>query len=210
MARAGDLLANAMKIHQPEVIANNARDGAQGGGADLPMTGLPDVIQPGLRVVFCGINPGLLAAETGHHFAGRGNRFWQVMHEAGFTPHRIAPQDSQDLLRHGCGLTTVVPRPTAREDQIDPAEYRAAADAFGRKITCYRLAFVAFLGKPAWAGMSGQREIAWGRQAMGFAGATTWVLPNPSGRNRAFTLEQLVEAYQNLHCAAFAELILPP
>lgn len=174
------------------------------------MTGLPDVIQPSLRVLFCGINPGLLAAATGHHFAGRGNRFWQVMHEAGFTPHRFAPQDSRDLLHHGCGLTTVVARPTAREDQIDPAEYRAAADAFGGKIARYRPAFVAFLGKPAWAGMLGQREIAWGRQATGFAGATTWVLPNPSGRNRAFTLEQLVEAYRGLRCVAFAGPIPSP
>lgn len=164
---------------------------------------LPDVIAPGLRVLFCGINPGMLAAATGHHFAGRGNRFWQVMHLSGFTPHRIAPEDSASLLHHGCGLTTVVERPTAREDQIDRDEYRAAAEAFRGKIAHYAPAFVAFLGKPAWSGLSGQRDLPWGRQTTTIGSSQVWVLPNPSGRNLSFSLDQLVEAYQELRWAAF-------
>lgn len=164
---------------------------------------LPDVIGPHLKVLFCGINPGLLAAATGHHFAGRGNRFWRVMHLSGFTPHQIAPQDSHTILRHGCGLTTVVERATAREDQLDPEEYRAASTSFQHKVAQHAPAFVAFLGKPAFAGLSGQRSVAWGAQTEMVAGARAWVLPNPSGRNRSFDLDQLVEAYQQLRLAAF-------
>jgi TDG/mug DNA glycosylase family protein len=168
----------------------------------LPVS-LPDFIQPGLRVLFCGINPGLLAAASGHHFAGRGNRFWRVMHLAGFTPHQIAPQDSATLLDYGGGLTTVVERPTAREDQITPGEYQAAAAAFQSKVALYAPTFVAFLGKPAWSALSGsgQRQIAWGQQPGTMGASAIWVLPNPSGRNRAFTLDQLVEAYRDLRLA---------
>jgi TDG/mug DNA glycosylase family protein len=164
---------------------------------------LPDVAETGLRVLFCGINPGVLAAATGHHFAGRGNRFWRVMHLAGFTPHQIAPPDSGTLLRHGCGLTTVVERATASEDQIDRREYQAAAAGFERKIAHYAPAFLAFLGKPALAGLTGRRDIAWGRQSAMMGASGIWVLPNPSGRNRAFSLDRLVDAYRDLNEAAF-------
>ena len=168
-----------------------------------PDARLADVIQPGLRVLFCGINPGLLAASSGHHFAGRGNRFWRVMHLSGFTPHQLAPQDSAEVLRLGCGLTTVVARPTAREDQIDPGEYQAAASGFAQRIADHAPAFVAFLGKPAWSALSGQRQVAWGPQSATMGRSAVWVLPNPSGRNLAFTLDGLVEAYRALNEVAF-------
>jgi double-stranded uracil-DNA glycosylase len=170
---------------------------------NAPVSRLADVVAPGLAVLFCGINPGLLAAATGHHFAGRGNRFWRVMHLAGFTPHQLAPRDSHTLPRHGCGLTTVVARPTAREDEVASAEYRAAAQAFEQKVRHAAPAFVAFLGKPALAALSGQRQIAWGRQPASIEASAVWVLPNPSGRNRAFSLDQLVAAYRDLQQAAF-------
>lgn len=172
---------------------------------NVPDAHLPDAIQPGLKVLFCGINPGLLAAASGHHFAGRGNRFWRVMHLAGFTPHQIAPQDSATVLDLGCGLTTVVERATAREDQIAPGEYQAAAAAFQSKVALHAPAFVAFLGKPAWSALSGQRQVAWGRQPGTMGDSAIWVLPNPSGRNLAFTLDGLVENYRELRRAAFPE-----
>lgn len=163
---------------------------------------LPDVIDTGLRVLFCGINPGLQASASGHHFVGRGNRFWPVMHLSGFTPRLIAAQESTSLLRHGWGLTTVVERATAREDQLAPDEYRAAAAGFARKVARYAPAFVAFLGKPAFAALTGQKRVAWGRQSVTMGPSAIWVLPNPSGRNRSFTLAQLVEAYRELRIAA--------
>ncbi|WP_044558920.1 G/U mismatch-specific DNA glycosylase [Azospirillum sp. B4] len=164
---------------------------------DAPI--LPDVLAEGLDVVFCGLNPGLAAAGAGHHFLGRGNRFWRVIHLAGFTPEEMRPEDDRAILRHRCGLTTVVERPTARADQIAMAEFADAATRFERKIARHAPRFVAFLGKAAFSTLSSQREITWGCQAGTFGGALAWVLPNPSGRNRAFSLDELVSAYRQLH-----------
>ncbi|MCA3779781.1 MAG: G/U mismatch-specific DNA glycosylase [Burkholderia sp.] len=163
---------------------------------------LPDLIADHLDVLFCGINPGLTAAATGHHFAGRNNRFWRVIHLAGFTPAEILPQDDRAILRYGCGLTAVVKRPTASADQLSRAEFVAAAAEFEQKIVRYGPRFVAFLGKAAYSALSGQREIAWGPQPARMQGASVWVLPNPSGRNLAFSLDDLVDAYRQLHLAA--------
>jgi double-stranded uracil-DNA glycosylase len=163
---------------------------------------LPDIIAEGLDVIFCGINPGLSAAVAGHHFAGRSNRFWRVIHLAGFTPEQIRPENDRAILQHRCGLTTVVERPTARADQLSTLEFVAAAAQFEQKIARYAPRFVAFLGKTAYSTLSGRREIAWGSQPATVGGAPVWVLPNPSGRNRAFTLDQLVETYHRLYLAA--------
>jgi TDG/mug DNA glycosylase family protein len=159
---------------------------------------LPDIIARHLQVLFCGINPGMTAAATGHHFAGRSNRFWRVMHLAGFTLEEISPQQDRAILQYGCGITSVVKRPTASADQLSPAEFTAAAAQFQQKIARYAPRVVAFLGKAAYAGLSGQREIAWGLQPTRMEGAVVWILPNPSGRNRAFALDRLVEAYRQL------------
>jgi len=164
---------------------------------------LPDIIDDHLAVLFCGINPGMEAAATGRHFAGRSNRFWRVIHLAGFTPRELAARNDRELPRHGCGLTSVVERPTARAGQLSPREFAAAASAFEGKIARYAPRFVAFLGKAAYSALSGRRDIAWGPQPTPMANSRIWVLPNPSGRNRAFTLEQLVGAYRELHAAAF-------
>jgi TDG/mug DNA glycosylase family protein len=165
-------------------------------------TGLPDVIAGQLSVLFCGINPGLAAAASGHHFEGRGNRFWRVIHLAGFTTEELRPQDARRILDYGCGLTTVVDRPTAGADELSKQDFVEAAVGFETKVATYAPRFVAFLGKAGYAALTGAREIAWGRQATALQGATAWVLPNPSGRNRAFSLEQLVDAYRELRVAA--------
>jgi TDG/mug DNA glycosylase family protein len=169
---------------------------------------LPDIIEEHLEVLFCGVNPGLEAAATGRHFAGRGNRFWRVIHIAGFTPKELRPQDGRGLLAHGCGLTAFVERPTARADELSPLEFAAAAAAFERKVSFYAPRFVAFLGKAAYAALSGQRDVVWGLQTTTLAASAIWVLPNPSGRNRAFTQARLVAAYAELHSAAFSKLSL--
>lgn len=159
---------------------------------------LADLIAPHLDVLFCGINPGLTAAATGHHFAGRSNRFWRVIHLAGFTPAEISPQDDHAILQYGCGLTAVVKRPTASADQLSRAEFVAAAAEFEHKVARYGPRFVAFLGKAAYSALSGQREIEWGLQPARMQGSSVWVLPNPSGRNLAFSLDDLVDAYRQL------------
>jgi len=162
---------------------------------------LPDLLAPGLSLVFCGINPGLRAASTGHHFEGRGNRFWRVLHLAGFTPEQIRPEDDHTLLRYGYGLTTVVPRATAQAADLSRSEIELAAGAFQRKIEQCAPRHVAFLGKMAFSAISGAPTLEWGRQAARFGGACAWVLPNPSGLNRGFSLDALVAAYREARMA---------
>lgn len=162
---------------------------------------LADIVAPKLSVIFCGINPGMLAASTGHHFAGRGNRFWRVVHLAGFTPEQLQPEDDRTFLRYGYGLTTAVARATARADELSRSEIEAAASAFEQKIAHLAPRYIAFLGKMALSAITGKRDIAWGLQAEAFGGVHAWVLPNPSGLNRSFSLDALVSAYRELHTA---------
>lgn len=161
--------------------------------------GLEDILADDLDVIFCGINPGMTAAAQGHHFAGRSNRFWRTLHLAGFTPEELRPENDRTILQHRCGLTAVVDRPTARADQLSLHEFIAAAADFEQKILRHAPRVVAFLGKAAYSALTGQRDIAWGLQPKTFGDAKVWILPNPSGRNLAFSLDQLVGAYRQLH-----------
>lgn len=163
--------------------------------------GLRDILAPNLRVVFCGINPGLTSAVRGHHFAGRGNRFWKTIHLAGFTRNEIVPEQDESILAEGCGLTTAVPRPTSRADELSRDEFERAASGLSAKIAYYSPAYVAFLGKPAFSVIFGNRFVSWGKQDDLLGGSKTWVLPNPSRLNRAFRLDQLVRAYTELRLA---------
>jgi TDG/mug DNA glycosylase family protein len=163
---------------------------------------LPDIIAPGLKVLFCGINPGKGAAVSGHHFVGRGNRFWRAIHLAGFTPEQMAPENDRALLQYHCGITAAVDRATARADELSKHEFAAAAEYLEQKIKHYAPRYIAFLGKAAYSALSKQREISWGPQTTTFGGAAVWVLPNPSGLNRGFSLDDLVQAYRQLRLAA--------
>jgi TDG/mug DNA glycosylase family protein len=156
---------------------------------------LPDVLAENLMVVFCGINPGLKSAVDGHHFSGRSNRFWKALHLAGFTPYEIAAKDDRSILDFGYGLTTAVERPTTRADELSPGEFREGSKSFEVKMERYKPRYVAFLGKAAYQGFSNKKEVSWGVQQNLIADATVWILPNPSGLNRAFQLPALVAAY---------------
>lgn len=162
---------------------------------------LGDILAPGLRVVFCGLNPAATAAASGHNFSAPSNRFWTVLHLSGFTPHRIAAADDGTILQFGCGLTALVSRPTAQASEVSRAEFRGAAEAFTHKIERHAPRSVAFLGKAGYAAMAGRPSVAWGRQAETVGGAIAWVLPNPSGLNRAFRLQDLVRDYSALRQA---------
>ena len=163
--------------------------------------GLPDILRPGLQVVFCGLNPGVDAAAAGHHFLGRGNRFWPVLHLAGFTPHQVAPQDDRSVLEFGLGLTAAVARPTQRADQVGAEEFAQGTAQLLHKLALAQPQWIAFLGKAAYAAMTGRRQVDWGEQPERFGGARVWILPNPSGLNRGYSKAQLVDAYAQLHRA---------
>jgi TDG/mug DNA glycosylase family protein len=162
---------------------------------------LPDILDHGLSVVFCGINPGIDAAAAGHHFLGRGNRFWPVLHLAGFTPEQIAPRDDRSVLAYGLGLTVAVARATRGADEILADEFCRAAAALVAKLELYRPRCIAFMGKAAYQGITGRRRVEWGEQLERLGGTRVWILPNPSGLNRGFTKDRLVEAYAALRRA---------
>jgi TDG/mug DNA glycosylase family protein len=163
-----------------------------------PSTGLPDVISTSLNVVFCGINPGMRSAAVGLHFANRSNRFWRVLHLAGFTARQLEPEEARLLLDHGCGITSAVARPTVSATDLSRADYIAARPVFERKIVKYTPRYVAFLGKPACAVFLNQRDLSWGLQPTKLGESAVWVLPNPSGLNRAFPIGRLTDAYREL------------
>jgi TDG/mug DNA glycosylase family protein len=161
----------------------------------------PDILAHGLDVIFCGVNPALSAAADGHNFSNRSNRFWSVLHLAGFTDTRLRPDDERRLLEYGCGITAVVRRPTKRADEVLAEEFRRARPAFEAKMRRYAPRAIAFLGKRAVSAMIARSEVGWGRFSPDFAETMAWVLPNPSGLNRNFTLDALVTAYSELRRA---------
>ncbi len=163
---------------------------------------LQDLIEPGLSGVFCGLNPGLQAAASGHHFEGRGNRFWRTIHLAGFTERELRPAECEQLLRYGFGLATVVCRPTASASELSTEEYADASEGLIQRLDRFRPKYIAFLGKDAYAAMSHQKHLRWGLQRQALRASKVWLLPNPSGRNRGFSLADLVEAYREFRVAA--------
>jgi len=160
-----------------------------------------DILAQGLDVVFCGLNPALSAAVAGHNFSHASNRFWTVLHLAGFTDVRLRPQDERRLLDYGCGITAAVRRPTRKASEVSVEEFRQARLTFETRMRHYAPHAIAFLGKSALAAMTDQPHLHWGRQPTEFAGAVAWILPNPSGLNRAFTLDALVGAYNQFRVA---------
>jgi TDG/mug DNA glycosylase family protein len=150
---------------------------------------VPDLTARGLSVLFCGINPSLYSAAVGHHFARPGNRFWPALHAAGFTPRRFDPSEGRALLALGYGITNVVDRATAAADELSAAEYVAGGRALGAKVRRYRPGVVAVLGLGAYRATFGRPRARPGRQDEALAGATVWVLPNPSGLNVSFSVE---------------------
>jgi TDG/mug DNA glycosylase family protein len=163
---------------------------------------MPDLIAPGLRVLFCGINPSLYSAVVGYHFARPGNRFWPTLHAAGFTPRRLAPSEQQALLELGCGITNLVDRATASADELSAAELAEGGQGLTVKLRRYRPRFLAVLGIGAWRSAFGRPEAALGLQPETLGGTRVWVLPNPSGLNAHYRLEDLARLYRALRVAA--------
>jgi TDG/mug DNA glycosylase family protein len=160
--------------------------------------GLPDIISTSLNVVFCGINPGMRSAAVGLHFVNRSNRFWRVLHLAGFTARQLEPEEALLLLDYGYGITSAVARPTVSATHLSRADYIAARPAFERKIAKYKPRYLAFLGKPASSVFLNQRKISWGLQPTTLGESAVWISPNPSGLNRAFSIGMLTDAYREL------------
>ncbi|HZI50097.1 MAG TPA: G/U mismatch-specific DNA glycosylase [Pyrinomonadaceae bacterium] len=159
---------------------------------------LPDVIAPNLKVLFCGINPGLYTAAVGHHFARPGNRFWPALHLSGFTSRLISPFDERELLKLGVGISNVVPHATASAAELTANDFKAGGRLLIRKIKRFRPQIVAILGVGAFRQAFGCPKAKVGEQPQQIHSARVWVLPNPSGLNANYQLPQLVRLFRAL------------
>jgi TDG/mug DNA glycosylase family protein len=167
---------------------------------------VPDLLAPGLNVLFCGINPSLYSAAVGHHFARPGNRFWPALHAAGFTDRRLAAFEDAVLLLLGCGVTNLVARATATAAELTDDELVRGARVLGRKVRRYRPRLLAFLGVGSYRTAFDRPKAALGPQPDRLAGAAVWVLPNPSGLNAHYQLADLARLLGELRRAASAGL----
>jgi TDG/mug DNA glycosylase family protein len=166
---------------------------------------LPDILpadgEP-LRVLFCGINPGLYSAATGWHFARPGNRFWPALHLSGFTPRRLAPSEQEELRGYGLGITNIAPRATAQAAELTDAELRDGAAGVRALAERHRPGFVAIAGVTAYRTAFARPRAVIGPQDEPLGPAKVWILPNPSGLNAHWTLPALAGAFAELKDAA--------
>ncbi|SFE23886.1 G/U mismatch-specific DNA glycosylase [Streptomyces mirabilis] len=163
---------------------------------------MPDVVGDGLKVLFCGINPGLMTAATGHHFARPGNRFWPVLHLSGFTPRLMKPSEQGALPSYGLGITNVVARATARADELSAQEYREGGRLLSAKVERLRPGWLAVVGVTAYRAAFEDRKAAIGPQERTIGDTRVWVLPNPSGLNAHWTAATMAEEFGRLRAAA--------
>lgn len=157
-----------------------------------------DVIAPGLRVLFCGINPGLYSAATGHHFARPGNRFWPTLYRAGFTPRLLHPSEERELLTLGYGITNLVARATATADELSSDELVAGQRRLKAKVKRCQPQVLAMLGISAYRTAFEKKVVEIGPQPERLADSSVWVLPNPSGLNAHYQLSDLAEHFKAL------------
>jgi len=161
-----------------------------------------DVMGPGLRVLFCGINPGLYTAAVGHHFARPGNRFWPALYQAGFTDRLLSPFEERRLLRLQIGITNVVAHATAAAAELTKEDFIKGGKRLRAKVRRYRPRIVAVLGVGAYREAFAQPKAVIGEQPERIGAARVWVLPNPSGLNANYQLNDLVKLFKELRRAA--------
>jgi TDG/mug DNA glycosylase family protein len=162
---------------------------------------IPDVVADRLCVLFCGINPGLWSAATGHHFARPGNRFWPALHASGFTPRLLLPHEQWDLLELGLGITNVVARATARAAEVSREELVAGGRLLTDKVKALRPRWLALVGVTAYRTAFAEPKAQVGPQQHRIGSTAVWVLPNPSGLNAHWPPAALAGEFARLRAA---------
>jgi TDG/mug DNA glycosylase family protein len=163
---------------------------------------VPDVIARDLKVLFCGINPGLYTAAVGHHFARPGNRFWPALFHAGFTRELLSPFDERELLHDGYGITNVVARASATADALSQVELVEGGKKLRAKVRRYQPKILAVLGLGAFRTAFNHPRATVGRQEESIDSTQLWVLPNPSGLNAHYQQAELSALFKELKLAA--------
>ena len=159
---------------------------------------VPDIVAPDLRVLFCGINPGLFSAYSGHHFARPGNRFWPALHAGRFTPRLLAPAEERELLQWGYGITNIVARATAAASELAPGELRAGRRRLASLVRRHRPRVLAILGVSAFRIAFERDTVSLGLQSQSIGNTALWVLPNPSGLNAHYQRAALATLFNEL------------
>lgn len=157
-----------------------------------------DIIAPDLSILFCGINPGLYTAAVGHHFARPGNRFWPALYAAGFTDRLLTAFDERELLKSGYGITNVVPRTTASANLLNKEEMIKGGERLRKKVLRYRPRILAVLGVGTYRVAFNQPKAIVGRQEETIGNTILWVLPNPSGLNANYQMNDLTRLFVTL------------
>lgn len=160
-----------------------------------------DVIAPNLKVLFCGINPGLWSGATGHHFAKPGNRFWKVLHLSGFSKRLLSPDEERELLNEGYGITNVVRRTSARADELSNEEIIEGSQELVEKVMRYEPLILAVLGIGTYRIAFRQPKAKLGLQNEPIGKTRVWLLPNPSGLNAHYQLNDFIELFGELRKA---------
>jgi double-stranded uracil-DNA glycosylase len=160
---------------------------------------IPDLIAPGLSILFCGINPGLYSAATGRHFARPGNRFWGALHGAGITDRLLAPTEGNTLLQSRCGITDLVARSSASAAELSADELIEGRRHLHAKVERYTPLCLAILGIGAYRIAFEKPNAVLGKQAEQMGATEIWVLPNPSGLNAHYPARELARQFRLLH-----------
>jgi TDG/mug DNA glycosylase family protein len=158
---------------------------------------VPDVLAPGLRVLFCGINPGRASAGAGAHFANPRNDFWRLLHAAGFTDQLLTPAEQWDALEHGVGLTNAAARTTRGSGDLRRGDFAESAARLEQLARDLYPAWIAFVGKEAYRGTFGERA-ALGVQRRQLADAKLFVLPSTSPANAAVPWDERLLWFREL------------
>jgi double-stranded uracil-DNA glycosylase len=170
---------------------------------------VPDVLAADLAVVFCGINPGRVSAAAGAHFANPRNDFWRLLHEAGFTPRRLAPAEQLELPGLGYGLTNAAYRTTRGSGDLRRDDFAGAAERLARIAEELRPRFLAFVGKEAYRGAFGERSEL-GLQRRALADTRLFVMPSTSPANAAVPYAERLRWFRALYELASARGAVPP
>jgi double-stranded uracil-DNA glycosylase len=160
-----------------------------------------DVIDHELKVLFCGINPGLYTAAVGHHFARPGNRFWPALHLSGFTDRQLSPFEERELLKIGYGITNVVERATSTADHLSTEELIEGGRHLLKKVQHYRPRCIAILGIGAYRTAFHRPGAVLGKQSETIGDSIIWILPNPSGLNAHYKPTDLARLFKELRLA---------
>jgi double-stranded uracil-DNA glycosylase len=166
-----------------------------------PESAIPDVLAPGLRVLFCGINPGRVSAAAQAHFANPRNDFWRLLHAAGLTPRLLEPAEQFELLTYGVGVTNAAARTTPGSGDLRRADFAGAAERLERIAVELKPAWIGFVGKEAYRGAFGERPEL-GVQERRLANTRLFVLPSTSPANAAVPWEERVRWFEELSRAS--------